>query len=142
MIIYKTTENYFSINNQGVINVYYLNQVKKLRLIKHRDLRLNFLLICSSVFCFSIAFFISEIFEIVRAFAFLSSGIFFLFSLKHWGNNYTLILTLNNYNFVKLKVDNTDLEEVKLNVYKINKGLTKDCDNYSYSSNEMIKAVR
>lgn len=140
MIIYKTNENHFCINNKGIINVYNLNQVKKLRVLKQRDLKLNIILLLSSIFCFSIAFFISEIFEIVRIFSFLFSGIFFLFSLKHWDYNYNLILIFKDYSFVKIQINNVDIEDVKRDVLKINKGLIKDNDSYSFSSNEMMSA--
>lgn len=132
IINYKTKDNHFRIKNRGVINVFYLFQVKKLRLAKQRDMGLNIILICSAMASLAIGIFIHELLEPVRLFSYLSCGLFFTFSLTHRVYNYELVLFLRENRVVKIKVDTLELEDAILHVSKINKELRKAHDNYSF----------
>ncbi len=140
-ISYKSNENHFRIKNNRVINVYYLNQVRELNILKQRDISLNIILLCSSMLSSTIAIFINEIFEPVRIVSFLSAALFFIFSLTHRAYDYMLILELDNNRRIKLKIDSIELEDVQQVVYKINRVLSMDDYNYPITSNEMNEAA-
>jgi hypothetical protein len=137
-ISYKAHENHFRIKYKNVISVYYLNQVKDLSVLKRRDLRLNITLMFSAILCFVIAIFISEIFEPVRILSFLSSGFFSIFSLIHRAHDFDLILELQDNRTVKLKIDGLELDDIKQNVRKINKAMSKVEENSSFVGNELM----
>lgn len=137
IIRYKTSESNFRIKNNGVISVFYLFQVDKLRLIRHRDTSFNIILVSSAIVCFAIGIFISELFSPVKIISILWSILFFIFSLTYRANKIELVLLLKDNHTVKIFVDNSVIDEVERQVFQINKVLRKANDNYSFSSNEM-----
>ncbi len=139
MLYYRANENHFRFKDHGVIRVFYLSQISKLRLLKQRDLTLNIILLGSAMFCCSIAILISELFGSVRIISLLVSALFIVFSLEHKAYKYKLIVFTNENRIIKLKIDIIKLDDIRRQVSKINKVMRKEQDNYTFASNEMSK---
>lgn len=129
MIYYNSDENHFSIKNKGVINVFYLRQVNKLRLEKKRDLKLNIVLVCSAFACISIATYIIDLYAPILVVSYLCSILFFILSLNYQAYSYKIILVTNEPRTIEYTANILEIENIEHIVSKINKVLTKELDN-------------
>ncbi len=137
MINYKTNENHFRLNNKGVINVFYLRKVNKLRLEKKRDLKLNIVLMCSAFVCLSIATYISDLYVPVVVVSYLCSILFFMLSLRYQAHSYKIVLVTNDLRTIEYTANILEIEDIEQMVSKINKALTMDRFNQAFTMNEM-----
>jgi hypothetical protein len=136
MIFYKSDENHFRIKNKGVINVFYLKQVNKLRLEKQRDLKLNIVLMCSAFVCLSVATYIIDLYAPVVVVSYLCSVLFFMLSLKYQAYSYKIMIVNNELLTIEYTANILEIENIEHIVSKINKVLTKELDNYTFTGKD------
>lgn len=114
------SEDQFYLTREFGTTVINLNEIKRIRLINSRDLRINFFTLMISLIAIYFTVFYFE-FDIINKLLFLimlQPGVFFsIFYKKH---DYKLILITKNYQFMITNVNESSLQHAKDLIGKTN----------------------
>ena len=118
-----TEEQFAFLNNNKSNTLLFVRNIrntKSIKLIKRKDIRLNYIMFLGILTFFSVPFFLNNMILIVKFLWFLTSVIFWFFALKYKKYDYKIVVITKSSELIYVKVDAIYKEEAEEIVAVVN----------------------
>lgn len=118
-----TEEQFAFLNNNKSNTLLFVRNIrntKSIKLIKRKDIRLNYIMFLGILTFFSVPFFLNNMILIVKFLWFLTSVIFWFFALKYKKYDYKIVVITKSSELIYVKVDTIYKEEAEEIVAVVN----------------------